>query len=102
MKLAAGGAGDFSKTLVQGRLVHDMRYLASVVTQCFTASGELLGMHKRLAELSGGVTRVSEMMGAMKAAAQQEAAIRRAAEASISGSTTPQSYMPSGVDTLQL
>lgn len=37
-------AGDFSNTDVQGKLVHDMRYLASVVTQCFSAFGELLGM----------------------------------------------------------
>ena len=44
-------AGDFSDTLVQGRLVHDMRYLASVVTQCFTAFGELLAMNKRLAQV---------------------------------------------------
>lgn len=36
--------GDFSNTQVQGQLVHDMRYLASVVTQCFSAFGELLGM----------------------------------------------------------
>ena len=75
-------AGDFSDTLVQGRLVHDMRYLASVVTQCFTAFGELLGMHKRLAQLSGGITRVSEMMDTMRTAAEQEAAARAAAAAS--------------------
>ena len=71
-------AGDFSDTLVQGRLVHAMRYLASVVTQCFTAFGELLGMHKRLAELSGGITRVSEMMDTMSTAAEQEATLRLA------------------------
>lgn len=34
-----------------------MRYLASVVTQCFTAFGELLALHKRFVELSGGVSR---------------------------------------------
>lgn len=37
--------------------MNDMRYLASVVTQCFTAFGELLALNKRFAELSGGVTR---------------------------------------------
>ena len=42
---------------VQGELVSDMRYLASVVTQCFTAFGELLALHKRFVELSGGVSR---------------------------------------------
>ena len=47
-------AGDFGDTATQGVLVHDMRYLASIVTQCFTAFGELLAMPKRFAELSGG------------------------------------------------
>ena len=44
---------------LQGQLVNDMRYLASVVTQCFTAFGELLALNKRFAELTGGVTRCS-------------------------------------------
>ena len=59
----------------------EMRYLASVVTQCFTAFGELLGMQKRFAELSGGVTRVSELGGTLRAAAAQEATIRNIAAA---------------------
>ena len=42
---------------VQGLLVHNMRYLASVVSNCFTAFGELLALNKRFAELSGGVGR---------------------------------------------
>lgn len=42
---------------MQGLLVHNMRYLASVVSNCFTAFGELLALHKRFAELSGGVGR---------------------------------------------
>lgn len=37
--------------------MHNMRYLASVVSNCFTAFGELLALNKRFAELSGGVTR---------------------------------------------
>jgi len=61
--------------------VSEMRYLASVVTQCFTAFGELLGMQKRFAELSGGVTRVSELGGTLRAAAAQEATIRTIAAA---------------------
>jgi hypothetical protein len=43
----ASPAGNFSDTAVQGKLVHDMRYLASVVTNCFGAFGELLGMQVR-------------------------------------------------------
>ena len=74
-------AGDPASTAVQGQLVSEMRYLASVVTQCFTAFGELLGMQKRFAELSGGVTRVSELGGTLRAAAAQEATIRNIAAA---------------------
>lgn len=46
-------AGDFGDTAVQGQLVHQLRYLASVVTQNFTSFGELLAMPKRFAEISG-------------------------------------------------
>ena len=35
----------------------NMRYLASVVTNCFQAFGELLALQKHFVELSGGVTR---------------------------------------------
>ncbi len=48
---------DFADAAAQGLLVHNMRYLASVVSNCFTAFGELLALNKRFAELSGGVTR---------------------------------------------
>ena len=34
-----------------------MRYLASVVTTCFSSFGELLALNKRFAELSGGIVR---------------------------------------------
>lgn len=43
--------------IFQGILVNDMRYLASVVTTCFSSFGELLALQKRFAELSGGVIR---------------------------------------------
>ena len=49
----------------QGQLVNDMRYLASVVTQCFTAFGELLALNKRFAELSGGVTRCARIQNTL-------------------------------------
>ena len=45
--------GDFGDTAVQGALVHQLRYLASVVTQNFSAFGELLALPKRFAEISG-------------------------------------------------
>lgn len=47
-------AGDFGSTAFQGALVHDMRYLASVVTQTFSACGDLLSMPNKLAQISGG------------------------------------------------
>lgn len=66
--------GDFSKTEVQGQLVRDMRYLASVVTQCFSAFGELLGMQKRCVELDGGILRVVGLLETLKAADALQAA----------------------------
>ena len=42
---------------MQGDLVKNMRYLASVVTNCFQAFGELLALQKHFVELSGGITR---------------------------------------------
>jgi hypothetical protein len=56
-----------------------MRYLASVVTQSFTAFGELLALHKRFAELSGGVTRVAELLQALRKAQQLQAGLQHQA-----------------------
>ncbi|PSC69745.1 ABC transporter D family member 1 [Micractinium conductrix] len=61
--------GDFGDTAVQGALVHQLRYLASVVTQNFSAFGELLALPKRFAEISGGITRVSEALEVIDKAA---------------------------------
>jgi ABC-type uncharacterized transport system fused permease/ATPase subunit len=65
----------------QGALVHDMRYLASVVTQTFSAFGDLLALPKRFAELGGGVARVAELLEAARAGAAAEAAARAREEA---------------------
>lgn len=64
--------GDFGSAAFQGALVHNIRYLASVVTQCFTAFGELLALPKRFAEISGGVNRVSEMLEVIEKAKSLE------------------------------
>ena len=48
---------DYVCMCLQGALVHEMRYLASVVTTCFSSFGELLALNKRFAELSGGIVR---------------------------------------------
>ena len=59
---------DSSDVAAQGRLVYDMRYLAGVVTACFSAFGELLALNKRLAELGGGVGRVAQLLEAVESA----------------------------------
>ncbi|KAK9864122.1 hypothetical protein WJX84_012088 [Apatococcus fuscideae] len=64
-------SGDFEQgSAAQGRLVDKMRYLASVVTTCFTSFGELLALTKRFNEISGGMQRVSEMLDTMDQAAR--------------------------------
>jgi ABC-type uncharacterized transport system fused permease/ATPase subunit len=79
---------DEDDTERQGDVVHNMRYLASVVTQCFSAFGEILGLSKRVAELSGGVGRVSELIEVLKEAQDREkkAAAARIAAAAAEGS----------------
>jgi len=59
---------DSTDVAAQGRLVNDMRYLAGVVTACFSAFGELLALNKRLAELGGGVGRVAQLLEAVESA----------------------------------
>ena len=64
--------GDFGSTSFQGDLVYNIRYLASVVTQCFSSFGELIALPKRFAEISGGITRVSEMLEVIEKAKDVE------------------------------
>lgn len=59
---------DFGDSKFQGYLVLQIRYLASVVTQCFSAFGELLALPKRFAEISGSISRVSDAMNAVETA----------------------------------
>lgn len=59
---------DFGDSKFQGYLVLQIRYLASVVTQCFSAFGELLALPKRFAEISGSINRVSDAIHAVEAA----------------------------------
>lgn len=44
-----------------GELAHDLRFLASVVSQSFLAFGDILELYRKFLELSGGITRVSEL-----------------------------------------
>ncbi|CAM6094402.1 unnamed protein product [Calypogeia fissa] len=61
-------SGDRSLTSVQGALAHDLRFLASVVSQSFLAFGDILELYRKFLELSGGIARVSELDELLKAA----------------------------------
>jgi ABC-type uncharacterized transport system fused permease/ATPase subunit len=79
--------GDFASTEFQGALVHNIRYLASVVTQCFSAFGELLALPKRFAEISGGINRVSEMLEVVEKAKRVEGEVTARARAAAAART---------------
>eukprot|EP01025_Chloroclados_australasicus_P050975 TRINITY_DN5927_c0_g1_i3.p1 TRINITY_DN5927_c0_g1~~TRINITY_DN5927_c0_g1_i3.p1 ORF type:complete len:328 (-),score=26.50 TRINITY_DN5927_c0_g1_i3:275-1258(-) len=64
--LRSGSKGALESVKRQGALVHDMRYLASVVSNSFSAFGELLGLQKRLVELSGEVGRMQHMLQVLR------------------------------------
>ncbi len=75
---------DFGDSKFQGYLVLQIRYLASVVTQCFSAFGELLALPKRFAEISGSINRVSDSLRAVELANQLEVSIMMEASRSVS------------------
>nr|XP_029122470.1 ABC transporter D family member 1 isoform X2 [Elaeis guineensis] len=53
--------GDRALTFTQGELAHALRFLASVVSQSFLAFGDILELHKKFLELSGGINRIFEL-----------------------------------------
>lgn len=55
---------------VQGQLAHDLRFLASVVSQSFLAFGDLLELYRKFLEITGGITRVAELDELLTAAQQ--------------------------------
>uniref|UniRef100_A0A0E0JU24 ABC transporter domain-containing protein n=1 Tax=Oryza punctata TaxID=4537 RepID=A0A0E0JU24_ORYPU len=50
-----------SQFRIAGELAHALRFLASVVSQSFIAFGDILELHKKFLELSGGINRVFEL-----------------------------------------
>lgn len=48
-------------SFILGELAHALRYLASVVSQSFMAFGDILELHKKFLELSGGINRIFEL-----------------------------------------
>ncbi|XP_024991284.1 ABC transporter D family member 1 isoform X2 [Cynara cardunculus var. scolymus] len=59
---------DRSLTSTQGELAHALRFLASVVSQSFLAFGDILELHRKFIELSGGVNRIFELEELLDAA----------------------------------
>ncbi|KAJ8769625.1 hypothetical protein K2173_005228 [Erythroxylum novogranatense] len=53
--------GDRAMSSTQGELAHALRFLASVVSQSFLAFGDILELHKKFLELSGGINRIFEL-----------------------------------------
>ncbi|XP_020571513.1 ABC transporter D family member 1 [Phalaenopsis equestris] len=53
--------GDRALTSAQGELAHALRFLASVVSQSFLAFGDILELHRKFLELSGGINRIFEL-----------------------------------------
>ncbi|XP_008781581.2 ABC transporter D family member 1-like [Phoenix dactylifera] len=60
--------GDRALTSTQGELAHALRFLASVVSQSFLAFGDILELHKKFLELSGGINRIFELEELLDAA----------------------------------
>jgi hypothetical protein len=50
-----------SHYFIAGELAHALRFLASVVSQSFLAFGDILELHRKFLELSGGINRIFEL-----------------------------------------
>ncbi|ONK71128.1 uncharacterized protein A4U43_C04F5000 [Asparagus officinalis] len=60
--------GDRALTSTLGELAHALRFLASVVSQSFLAFGDILELHRKFLELSGGINRIFELEELLAAA----------------------------------
>ncbi|CAH9103035.1 unnamed protein product [Cuscuta epithymum] len=65
--------GDRALTSTQGELAHALRFLASVVSQSFLAFGDILELHRKFVELSGGINRTFELEELLDAAKNDQA-----------------------------
>nr|XP_048327780.1 ABC transporter D family member 1 isoform X2 [Ziziphus jujuba var. spinosa] len=60
--------GDRALVSTLGELAHALRFLASVVSQSFLAFGDILELHRKFVELSGGINRIFELEELLDAA----------------------------------
>jgi hypothetical protein len=80
---------------MQGSTVFEMRYLATIVSNCFLAFGEILQMHTRVRELSAGVARVSQLLATAEAAEDLQREITASnIDGSVHSPGTPCSLLP--------
>ena len=82
---------------VQGSTVFEMRYLATIVSNCFLAFGEILQMQTRVRELSAAVSRVSQLLATAEAAEclQRDCTASNVAGAALPDGTAPPQHAPS-------
>ena len=93
--------GDYSGLAdVQGNMVRDMRYLATVVYNNFTAYGDILGLYKRFVELRGGFTRVCDMMDAAHCARLEAERPSYTEDAAVGPTRLLTDYIPEGDEPL--
>ncbi|XP_014508756.1 ABC transporter D family member 1 [Vigna radiata var. radiata] len=64
--------GDRASITTQGELAHALRFLASVVSQSFLAFGDILELHRKFVELSGGINRIFELEELLDAAQSED------------------------------
>ncbi|PKI61174.1 hypothetical protein CRG98_018405 [Punica granatum] len=67
--------GDRALISTQGELAHALRFLASVVSQSFLAFGDILELHRKFLELSGGINRIFELEELLDAAQSGESGL---------------------------
>ncbi|KAJ7945398.1 ABC transporter D family member 1 [Quillaja saponaria] len=67
--------GDRALITTQGELAHALRFLASVVSQSFLAFGDILELHRKFLELSGGINRIFELEELLDAAQSGDSVI---------------------------
>lgn len=67
--------GDRALISTQGELAHALRFLASVVSQSFLAFGDILELHRKFVELSGGINRIYELEEFLDAAQNEKPCI---------------------------
>lgn len=66
--------GNRASVSTQGELAHALRFLASVVSQSFLAFGDILELHRKFLELSGGINRIFELEELLDAAQSEDVA----------------------------